>query len=113
MIGLVVVGVILYGALWRDHSVLPNPGGAAEWRSAPTVVRRLSTKRGAPVLIPAVILQITGIVMAGVGVLAASDALPYPLSAAGYYLIVALWVLSLVSIVFVELRSRVRCDKRL
>lgn len=113
MIGLVVVGVGLYLALWSDHSVLPNPGGAAEWRSAPAVVRRLASKRTAPVLFPAVILQITGIVMAGAGILAATGALPYPLSAASFYLIVGLWVLALLSVVFVELRSRVKRDRRL
>lgn len=108
MIGLVIVGVILYWGLWSDPSVLPNPDGAAEWRNAPRIVKSFSTRRGAPVLIPAFVLQVTAIVMAAVGVLAAAGALPSQLSSASYYLIVALWMLALVSLVFVEVRARVR-----
>lgn len=106
-LSLIIPGLGIYLLLWSDHSGVPNPNGAGEWRSVPRWIRRIVVRGDGPVLIGAVFVQLAAAVMLVVGLLSLTELLVYPLSAVGYYAIVGSWVLALASWGLVEIRARI------
>jgi hypothetical protein len=105
-LSLIIPGFAIYLALWFDHQVVPNPGGAGEWRSVPRSIKRFAVRGNQPVLLPALFGQTAGGVMLVVGLLSLTGLLVYPLSAVAAYAIAGVWLLALGSFGLVDLRAR-------
>jgi hypothetical protein len=86
-IALLLLGLGLYLLLWfNPESGVPNPRDVGEWRSVPTGLRPLFRRGSGPVLIAALLWQVSGLFMIAIAVLWLTGLLSEPVGAVVAYL---------------------------
>jgi hypothetical protein len=86
-IALLLFGAALYLLLWfNPETGVPNPHDIGEWRSIPASIRPLFRRGSGPILIAAVLWQISGVFVMAIAVLWQADLLGQPFGAIVAYL---------------------------